>query len=84
MYFFSSESFIILAWNPELHINAEAISSLPILGQFLDFDIKYWGIRLDQNSLLGIPFKINKYPFPRIFEFVNDFDVVVRQKVKFE
>ncbi|KAJ8426870.1 LOW QUALITY PROTEIN: hypothetical protein Cgig2_033791 [Carnegiea gigantea] len=49
--------------NPEMDINTESITSLPIWVRFLDLDIKYWELSSlsKLGSILGIPIKIDRY-----------------------
>ncbi|KAJ8420501.1 hypothetical protein Cgig2_019205 [Carnegiea gigantea] len=75
IYLFDNKPFVVKPWNPEMQINTEAITLLPFWVQLPELDIKYWGM----ESLSKI-----EGPHPDYVEFVNDFNVVVRQKVKFE
>ena len=46
IYHFDDKPFIIKAWNLELEINIDAISSLPIWIQLPELDIKYWDCKV--------------------------------------
>ena len=62
-YHFDNRPFIVKAWNPELDINVEAISTLPIWVRLPELDIKYWGLQSLSKigSMLGIPLKTDRY-----------------------
>ena len=62
-YHFDNKPFIVKAWNPELDINVDAISALPIWVRLPELDIKYWGLQSLSKigSMLGIPLKTDKY-----------------------
>ena len=63
VYHFDKKPFIVKAWNLEMDINIDTITSLPIWIQVPELDIKYWGIKsLNKiGSILGIPLKTDKY-----------------------
>ena len=44
VHFFDQKPFIVRAWTPEVEINIDAITSLPLWIQLPELDIKYWGI----------------------------------------
>jgi len=62
VYYFDQKPFIVKAWSPELEINTDTITSLPIWIQLPELDIKYWGmLSLSKiGSLLGYPLKTDK------------------------
>ncbi|KAJ8423908.1 hypothetical protein Cgig2_003671 [Carnegiea gigantea] len=55
--------FIVKVWDAKMNINTEDITSLPILVQFPDLDIKYWSMDIlnKLESVLGIPIKTDKH-----------------------
>ncbi|KAJ8446749.1 hypothetical protein Cgig2_002704 [Carnegiea gigantea] len=53
-FFFNIKPFVVKAWNPEISINNEALSSVLIWVQFPDLDIKYWGLD-SVSKILIIP-----------------------------
>jgi len=63
VYFFDKKPFIVKAWNEGLILDTSSLQSLPIWVQFLDLDIKYWGLKSlsKLGSMLGIPIKTDKY-----------------------
>ncbi|KAJ8434051.1 hypothetical protein Cgig2_004631 [Carnegiea gigantea] len=63
VYYFDHKPLLVKAWNPELDLNAEAITSPPIWVRLMDLDIKYWGMASlsKLGSTLGIPIKTDKY-----------------------
>ncbi|KAJ8427400.1 hypothetical protein Cgig2_027950 [Carnegiea gigantea] len=67
LYYFDNKPFLVKQWNPELNINTNSLTSLPVWVQFPELDIKYWD-----------------GPFPEYVEFINDYDMLVRQAVKYE
>ena len=62
-YLFDQKPFIVKPWTPEMEINTEAISSLPIWVRFPELDIKYWGLQSLSKigSMLGIPLKTDRF-----------------------
>jgi len=44
VYYFENKPLLMKAWNPELDLNTEAITCLPIWVRLMDLDIKYWGM----------------------------------------
>ncbi|KAJ8422716.1 hypothetical protein Cgig2_003262 [Carnegiea gigantea] len=69
LHFFDRKPLLVKPWNPEIDLNTEAISSLPIWVQFLGLDLKYWGLEnLSKiRSILGIPLKTDKYAKDKTF-----------------
>ena len=63
VYYFDSKPFIVKGWNPKMDLNIKSIKSLPLWVQFLDLDIKYWGLESlsKLGSIIGIPLKTDKY-----------------------
>jgi len=63
VYFFDKKSFIVKAWNEDLSLDTNSLQSLPIWVQFLELDIKYWGLQSlsKLGSMLGIPIKTDKF-----------------------
>ncbi|KAJ8443420.1 hypothetical protein Cgig2_024197 [Carnegiea gigantea] len=70
VYFFDKKPLLVKPWNEEMDINTEDITSLPIRVKFPDLDIKYWGLDF-----------LSKIEY---IELVNEYKVVVRQRVEFE
>ena len=62
-YLFDQKPFIVKPWTPEMEINTEAITSLPIWVRFPELDIKYWGPHSLSKigSMLGIPLKTDRF-----------------------
>ena len=44
VFHFDQKPFIVKAWNPEMDMNIDTITSLPIWIQLHELDIKYWGM----------------------------------------
>jgi len=63
VYYFDQKPFIVRAWTPEMDINTDAITSLPIWVQLPNLDINYWGMQSLSKigSILGFPLKTDKY-----------------------
>ena len=63
VYYFDNKPLLVKPWIPEMDINIEAITSLPIWVRFLDLDIKYWGLASlsKLGSILGMPIMTDKY-----------------------
>ncbi|KAJ8422697.1 LOW QUALITY PROTEIN: hypothetical protein Cgig2_031931 [Carnegiea gigantea] len=63
VFHFDQKPFIVRTWNPEMDINIDTITSLPIWIQLHELDIKYWGLQSLSKirSILGIPLKTDKY-----------------------
>ncbi|KAJ8421322.1 hypothetical protein Cgig2_018729 [Carnegiea gigantea] len=63
LYYFDRKPFIVKGWNPDMDKSTESIQSLPLWVQFLELDIKYWGLdSLSKlGSLIGIPLKTDRY-----------------------
>ena len=58
LYYFDGKSFIVKAWNVEMNINTENITSLPIWVHFPDLDIKYWSMdNLSKLESLRYPYQ---------------------------
>ena len=41
VYYFDSKPLLVKPWNPEMEINTESITALPIWVRFVDLEIKY-------------------------------------------
>ena len=63
VYYFDNKPLLVKPWNPEMEINTESVSSLPIWVRFLDLDIKYWGLTSlgKLGSIMGIPIKTDRF-----------------------
>ena len=57
VYFFYKKPFIVKAWNKALKLDTSVLQTLPIWVQFLEFNLKYWGMDnlIEFGSMLGIP-----------------------------
>ena len=63
VYHFDQKPFIVKAWTPEMENNVESITSLLILIQLPQLDVRYWGIQSlsKVGSVIGIPLKTDRY-----------------------
>ena len=63
VYFFDKKPLLVKTGNPDLEINTDTLTSLPILVRFQELELKYWGVdSLSKlGSILGIPSKRNRY-----------------------
>ena len=63
VFHFDQKPFIVKAWNLEMEMVIDTITSLPIWIQLHDLDIKYWGLQSlsKLSSILGIPLKTDKH-----------------------
>ncbi|KAJ8426355.1 hypothetical protein Cgig2_021475 [Carnegiea gigantea] len=75
----SDQSTVVQRGNEEMDINIETLVTLPVWVRFPKLDIKYWGVK--SLSKIGSVLGDN---FPDFIDFVNEHNVVVRQKVKYE
>lgn len=62
VFFFYNKPILLKGWNANMDLQTGSITSLPIWVQFLDLDLKYWGLKCLSkiDSLLCIPLKTNK------------------------
>ena len=44
VFHFDQKPFIVKAWNPDMEMGIDTITSLPIWIQLHELDIKYWGM----------------------------------------
>lgn len=63
IYFFDRKPFIVRGWNPDLALNTDSITSLPLWVQLPDLELKYWGTESLSKicSVLGVPMRTDKY-----------------------
>ncbi|KAJ8424423.1 hypothetical protein Cgig2_010652 [Carnegiea gigantea] len=60
---FDQKPFIVKAWNPDLEMSSDTITTLPIWIQLHDLDLKYWGMQSlsKLGTIVGIPLKTDQY-----------------------
>jgi len=63
VFHFDQKPFIVKAWTPEMEINVDSITPLPIWIQLPELDVKYWGMQSlsKLGSVIGIPLKTDRY-----------------------
>ncbi|KAJ8426628.1 hypothetical protein Cgig2_016071 [Carnegiea gigantea] len=91
VFYFDKKPFLEKPWNEEMDINTEAITSISVLVRFLDLDIKY-PIKIDKHTKEKTMLKYARllmecqieFDFPEFIEFINEHNVVVRQRVEYE
>lgn len=62
-YYFNRKPFIVKGWNPDLDLNTDSLTSIPLWIQLPELDIKYWGVSSLSKicSVLGTPLKTDQY-----------------------
>jgi len=68
-YHFDRKPLLVKGWNPDMDLQTETITSLPLWIQLPNLDIKYWGTRSlsEIGSILGIPLKTDKFTKERSY-----------------
>ena len=68
-YHFDRKPLLVKGWNPDMDLQTETITSLPLWIQLPNLDIKYWGTRSLSKigSMLGIPLKTDKFTKERSY-----------------